>query len=95
MASSCAEAAKTLVRNGAIAVQSFAVEHNDRIAGVSFPAGDYVVTSVRGTCSSNIAVFKRLLARSDNRLPSPWTLNAQTGTFGTGAGARFRVKPAS
>jgi hypothetical protein len=73
----------------------FEVEHNDRIAGVAVPAGNYVVTSLRGTCASNIAGFKRLLARADNRLPSPWTLNAQTGTFGTGAGARFRVKPAA
>jgi hypothetical protein len=36
--------------------------------------------------------FRRLLARTDNRLPSAWTLAPGTGTFSTAAGPRFRVK---
>ena len=71
---------------------TFDVEHNDRIAGLAFPAGSYEVTSLRGSCRSNMNAFGRLLARADNRLPAPWALNAQTGTFSTTAGARFRVK---
>ncbi|MDA0185302.1 hypothetical protein OJ997_33665 [Solirubrobacter phytolaccae] len=80
---------------GTVCAGVFEVEHNDRIGTLAFPAGDYVITSVRGTCAANMSAFKRLLARNDSRVPSPWTLNAQTGTFGTGAGARFRVKPAA
>jgi|GEM_PF-3750616 hypothetical protein len=73
----------------------FVVEHDDRIGGVPFPAGAYVVASVRGTCRSNMNAFRRLLARRDGRLPAPWRLDPRTGTFSTAAGARFRVKPVS
>ncbi|RKQ93013.1 hypothetical protein C8N24_2872 [Solirubrobacter pauli] len=73
----------------------FQVEHDDRIAGIAFPAGAYQFTSLRSTCSTNMSSFRRLLARPGSTLPAPWSLNAQTGTFSTAAGARFQVKPAA
>ena len=70
----------------------FVVEHDDRIGGLPFPAGSYQLTSLASSCRQNTASFRRLLARAGQTLPSPWQLNAQTGTFSTSAGARFRVK---
>jgi hypothetical protein len=72
----------------------FAVEHNDRIGRLRFPAGSYVVTSLQSSCRTNMNSFRRLLARTDNALPAPWRLNTQTGTFSTSAGARLSVKAA-
>jgi len=70
----------------------FVVEHDDRIGGLAFPAGSYQLTSLGSSCRQNMASFRHLLARAEQTLPSPWQLNAQTGTFSTSAGARFRVK---
>ncbi len=51
---------------GTVCPGVFQVEHNDCIAALPFPAGNYVVTSLRGTCASNVNAFKRLLARSSS-----------------------------
>jgi len=77
---------------GAVCPGDFVVEHDDRIAGLPFPAGRYQVASMRSTCRGNMAAFRRLLARGGGRLPAPWSLDPQTGTFSTTVGARFRVK---
>jgi hypothetical protein len=72
----------------------FVVEHDDRIGPLVVPAGSYQFTSLRQSCAANMNAFRRLLARTDDRLTSAWTLAPQTGTFSTPAGPRFRVKQA-
>jgi hypothetical protein len=89
-----AASSPTVTSTGTVCRGVFVVEHDDRIGSLPFPAGSYQVTSLRGTCAANMNAFRRLLARTDQRLPAPWTLAAQTGTFGTSAGSRFRVKQA-
>ena len=48
-----------------------------------------IATALIATCVSLTVATPRALAET---LPSPWQLNAQTGTVSTTAGARFRVK---
>jgi hypothetical protein len=87
-----AGSAPTVTTIGTVCPGVFEVEHDDRIGPLAFPAGDYQVTSLRESCAANMNAFRRLLARRDNRLPSPWSLAPQTGTFSTAAGPRLRVK---
>ena len=76
----------------------FDVEHNDRIGNLRLPAGNYIVTRLRGgnvSCSEASDLLAEFLDRPTGDLPRPWVLNAQKGVFrerGTRNG--FRVKPA-
>ena len=76
----------------------FEVEHNDRIGRLRLPAGDYIVTTLRGgrlSCTRAYNLFRRFLNLPMGNLPRPWVLNVRKGVFRRG-GSRtgFRVKPA-
>ena len=71
----------------------FSVRHDDRIGALRLRQGDFRITRLGSSCAAGARLLARFLQRPDGRLPSPWKLNAQTGTF-TGAGtAGFRIKP--
>ncbi len=75
---------------------AFSVLHNDKVASVSFPAGNYVVTLLRRSaafsCLNASRQFALFLAQYSSRpLPSPWTLVASTNTFRTPTGIGFRA----
>jgi hypothetical protein len=79
---------------------TFRVLHNDRIGALRFPAGPYYLNILRGsrmlTCANTVQLFRAFLNRPDGSLPTPWVIDAQTGTFRRGRGSRtgFRAKPA-
>jgi hypothetical protein len=77
---------------------TFRVLHRDRIGRLRLPAGPYIVTALSNqlSCSSASNLFRQFLAAPNARLPRPWLLNTQTGTFTRGKGSKkgFRVKPA-
>jgi hypothetical protein len=79
---------------------TFRVLHNDRIGPLRFPAGPYYLNILSGsrmlTCANTVQLFGAFLNRPDGSLPTPWVIDAQTGTFRRGRGGRtgFRVKPA-
>jgi hypothetical protein len=76
----------------------FEVESNDRIGSLRLPAGNYIITTLRGgnvSCSEAADEFEDFLRLPMGNLPRPWVLNARNGVFrehGTRNG--FRVKPA-
>jgi hypothetical protein len=76
---------------------TFSVLHDDTIGFVAVPAGSYQLTTLDPSalsCASATAAFARFLQDFDGRLPSPWQLNALTGTFVRGNGpAAFEVAP--
>ena len=73
---------------------TFQVLHDDRIGQLRLPAGPYTITpaSSQISCATASARFTAFLNDFDGRLPRPWTLNAQTGTFTRSPGVGFRVK---
>jgi hypothetical protein len=77
---------------------TFRVLHDDRIGKLALPRGKYSVTLLKGgglTCPSASMWFTDFLDNDyTGRLPRPWKLNAQTGTFtrGSAANGGFRVK---
>jgi hypothetical protein len=71
----------------------FSVRHDDRIGPLRLPQGDLRITRLGSSCAASARLLAQFLGRSGGRLPSPWRLDAQTGTF-TGAGSSgFRIKP--
>jgi hypothetical protein len=78
---------------------TFSVLHDDTIGFVAVPKGSYQLTTLDPaalSCASATAAFARFLQDFDGRLPSPWQLNALTGTFVRGNGpAAFEVAPAA
>jgi hypothetical protein len=73
----------------------FQVLHNDVIGSLRLPAGEYRITLLavgRFTCARAAARFADFLADFDGRLPRPWVLDSQTGTFSRSAHVGFRVK---
>jgi hypothetical protein len=76
---------------------TFSVLHDDTIGFVTVPKGSYQLTTLDSSalsCASATAAFARFLQDFDGRLPSPWQLNALTGTFVRGNGpAAFEVAP--
>ena len=76
---------------------TFQVLHDDTIGIVAVPAGSYQVTTLNASalsCASATKAFTRFLQDFDGKLPSPWRLNALTGTFVRGSGpAAFEVAP--
>ena len=76
----------------------FQVLHNDVIGSLRVPAGEYRITLLavgRFTCARAAARFADFLADFDGRLPRPWVLDPQTGTFSRSAHVGFRVKLAA
>lgn len=77
---------------------TFRVLHNDRIGSFQIPKGAYTVTllSSQGlSCSQASSQFAAFLQDFDGRLPAPWLLDKQTGTFERGsARVGFRIEPA-
>jgi len=78
---------------------TFSVLHNDTIGFVAVPKGSYQLTTLDSTalsCAAATTAFARFLQDFDGRLPSPWQMNALTGTFVRGNGpAAFEVAPAA
>ncbi len=77
----------------------FRVLHNDRIGRLRIPAGNYRLTTLavgRISCARAARLFAQFLQDWDGRLPRPWVLDGQTGTFLRGsAHVGFRFKRAS
>jgi hypothetical protein len=76
----------------------FEVENDDRIGRLRLPAGDYLITTLRGgniSCSEASDEFAQFLDDPSGALPRPWRLNAREGVFTEGRSRNgFRVKPA-
>jgi hypothetical protein len=76
----------------------FEVENNDRIGSLRLPAGNYIITTLRGgnvSCSEAADEFEEFLNLPTGNLPRPWVLNARKGVFSErGTRNGFRVKPA-
>jgi hypothetical protein len=78
---------------------TFSVLHNDRIGALAFPAGPYWVSINKGsdiTCPQATQLFASFLQRTDGGLPSPWVIDAATGSFRRGSSSPygFVAKPA-
>ena len=76
---------------------TFNVLHDDHIGSLYLPKGPYVVSLIQGdtlTCAQASQQFTRFLNAAS--MPSPWVLDAATGTFtrGSGSSSGFRIKPA-
>ena len=87
----------TVYPSGRRCAGTFRVLHNDRIGALSLPKGRYVVTIGKGgkpSCSSASRLLAKFLDDPSGKLPSPWKLNAGTGTF-SAPGQSFRIKPAA
>jgi hypothetical protein len=71
----------------------FSVRHDDRIGALRLPQGDLRITRLGSSCAASARLLAQFLGRPGGRLPSPWRLDVQTGTFtGTGSSG-FRIKP--
>ena len=75
----------------------FHVLHNDRIGRLRLPRGEYRITLLshrRMTCARASRYFTQFLQDFDGKLPSPWVLDVETGSFMRGSrNVGFRVKP--
>ena len=75
---------------------TFRVQHNDKIDGVSFPAGTYKMTAKRMACQQASDYFRQFLAANQNSLPSGWKLFAKRLKFkNSKQNIAFRVKKVS
>jgi hypothetical protein len=66
---------------------TFHVLHNDRIGPLQIPAGHYSLILIdrrRLTCAEAVDLFRQFLEDWDGRLPRPWRLDPETGTFRRG-----------
>ena len=81
---------------GAACPGTFRVLHNDRIGSFALPRGNYRITLLgvgRISCAKASAYFARFLQDFDGVLPTPWYLDAETGSFLRGSrNVGFRVK---
>ena len=72
---------------------TFRVLNNDKIDGVSFPAGTYNMTAKRMACQQASDYFRQFLAANQNSLPSGWKLFAKRLKFkNSKQNIAFRVK---
>ena len=83
---------------GAQCPGSFTVDHNDMIGPLFFPRGKYKLILLPDggiTCTQAGKLFAQFLDYPNGRLPRPWVLNANTGSFtrGRGSNVGFVVKP--
>jgi len=76
----------------------FTVLHNDRIGRFRIAKGQYRITVLsvgRLSCARAARLFARFLQDYDGRLPRPWILDRETGTFFAGSRhVGFRIKAA-
>lgn len=84
--------------SGSVACGPFRVLHNDHIGSLYLPKGTYDVFTLSAdalSCSQATRQFTSFLNAA--KVPSPWVIDAATGTFtrGAGSGTGFRVKPAT
>jgi hypothetical protein len=77
---------------------TFRIVNSTRIGRLRLKAGPYLTFPLTGSglsCGRVSRLFMQFLDKDFNgRLPSPWTLDPQTGTFTNGRKPGFRVKPA-
>jgi hypothetical protein len=69
---------------------TFHVLHNDRIGPDEIPAGHYSIILLddrRLSCAEASDLFRQFLEDWDGRLPRPWVLDPETGTFRRGRGS--------
>jgi hypothetical protein len=82
--------------NGAACPGTFRVLHDDSIGDFLVPKGNYRITLLsvgRITCSQASAYFARFLQDFDGVLPTPWVLDAETGSFMRASrNVGFRIK---
>ena len=76
---------------------TFSVLHDDHIGSLYLPKGKYLVSLTQGdvlTCAQASQNLTRFLDAAS--LPSPWTVDAASGTFtrGIDSATGFRIKPA-
>src|SRR4051794_3068716 len=75
----------------------FHVLHKDHIGKLKLPAGEYRITLLsvgRISCARAARYFAQFLQDFDGRLPSPWVIDVETGSFMRGSrNVGFRVKP--
>jgi hypothetical protein len=76
---------------------TFQVLHDDRVGDLSIPAGDYrlnLVAAGRLTCDQAASALADFLQDYDGRLPSPWVVDDETGTFLKGSpNVGFWIEP--
>ncbi len=79
------------------ACPTFTVLHNDKIGAITFPAGPYNVTDLKGvTCQQSSTLFAQFLQDWDGNLPGGWALK-QVGAsrvFYSKGGHGFTATPA-
>ena len=77
----------------------FDVLHNDRIGKLRLRKGEYRITRLSArrapNCKRAAKLFTRFLQDWDGKLPRPWRLDVQTGTFSKSLHVGFRVKRAT
>jgi hypothetical protein len=82
---------------GRVCPALFDVLHNDHIGRLRLPKGEYRITLLsvgRLSCARASSAFTQFLQDFDGRLPRPWTIDAETGSFMRGSrNIGFRVKP--
>lgn len=76
---------------------TFGVLHDDHIGSLYLPKGPYLVSLLQGdtlTCAQASQQLTRFLDAAS--MPSPWVVDAGSGTFtrGIGSSTGFRIKPA-
>jgi hypothetical protein len=79
---------------------TFTVQHFNRIGKLKLPAGDYILSRLRGgklTCEQAMTRFRDFLEFPMGDLPKPWVLNASEATFRRGRGSKtgFSVEAAT
>jgi len=82
---------------GKVCPALFDVLHNDHIGRLRLPKGEYRITLLsagRLSCARATRFFTQFLQDFDGRLPRPWTIDVETGSFMRGSrNIGFRVKP--
>ena len=88
--------AATTATAGPATCPPFTVLHNDKIGAISFPAGPYNVTDLKGvSCSQSSTLFAQFLQDWDGHLPGGWALK-QVGNarvFYSKGGQGFTATP--
>jgi hypothetical protein len=76
---------------------TFQVEHDDRIGGLSLPAGAYNIRATDVSCAAASQLFAQFLNDWDGRLPGSWQTTVQAvgqGIFAAPRGQAFAVRRA-
>jgi hypothetical protein len=78
----------------------FTVQHDDVIGKLDVPKGDYLFVPLANSglrCQRVVDLIREFLAVPDASVPSPWVVDAKTGTLRKGKRSKvgFRIKPMS